>query len=107
MVSPTSRKIDIRSRGENRTNFPSLETEDFRWDEFLWMENERAEEGKSIGRPFRADRVSLRSRAEVARHLRFNDRNLSGRAGTRYAGLGRQSGSEESRRRLTSRTRNG
>lgn len=47
MVSPTSRKIDIRSRGENRTNFPSLETEDFRWDEFLWMENERAEEGKS------------------------------------------------------------
>lgn len=47
MVSPTSRKIDIRSQGENRTNFPSLETEDFRWDEFLWMENERAEEGKS------------------------------------------------------------
>lgn len=60
LVSPTSRKIDIRSRGENRTNFPSLETEDFRWDEFLWMENERAEEGKSPRSVGRFERTESR-----------------------------------------------
>lgn len=36
---------------------------------------------------------AVHTRAEMPGHLSFNDRNLSGQAGTRYGGLGRQSGS--------------